>query len=432
MRDLLVFGIVLASLPFALRHTWVAVMLWTWISVMNPHKLTYGFAFNAPLAAVAAGAALISLFVTRDKLRLPWTPPVVVLFLFVMWMCLTTAFAMDPVRSWEQLNKVLKVQLMTAIALAALHERKHIELFVWINTLSVGYYGFKGGIFTLLTGGGNRVWGPPGGFFEDNNHLAVALIMVVPLMYYLRMVSTRPWVRRGLLMLMLLSAAAALGTQSRGGLLAILAMGLVFWYRSDRKVLVGLITLVFAAALVAFMPGSWEERMSTIQHYEQDRSASQRLDAWQTGINVANSRPLGLGFAMYYDGAITAIYAPPGVQTIRAAHSIYFAVLGEHGYVGLLLFALIWWLSFRVAAQLRRQARNRPEVAWVHALAGMCQVSLVGYLVGGTFLSLSYFDLPYNIMVILVVTQRWLLENSKLPSAAPSAATAQLKPQVPT
>jgi probable O-glycosylation ligase (exosortase A-associated) len=388
-------------------------MLWTWISVMNPHKLAYGFAANAPLAAVAAGAALISLFVTRDKLRMSWSPPVIALILFVLWMCLTTAFAVNLEESAGRLNQILKIQFMTAVALMALQERKHIEMFIWVAMLSIGYYGFKGGLFTLLTGGGHRVWGPPGGFFQDNNAFAVAVIMVIPLMYYLRTVATRPWVRRGLLVLMLLTSAAALGTQSRGGLVAICAMGLVFWYRSDRKVLVGLIILLVSVALLAFMPGSWEARMSTIQTYEQDASASQRIEAWQTAINVANSRPLGLGFSMY-DWATTAIYAPPGLTTIRAAHSIYFAVLGEHGYVGLFLFVLIWWLTFRVAAQLRRQARNRPELAWVHALAGMCQVSLVAYLVGGAFLSLSYFDMPYNIMVILVVTERWLLENSKL------------------
>ena len=38
----------------------------------------------------------------------------------------------------------------------------------------------------------------------------------------------------------------------------------------------------------------------------------------------------------------------------------------------------------------------------------MCQTSLVGYAVGGAFLSLAYFDLPYNIVVILVVTTQWL------------------------
>jgi hypothetical protein len=41
----------------------------------------------------------------------------------------------------------------------------------------------------------------------------------------------------------------------------------------------------------------------------------------------------------------------------------------------------------------------------------MIQVSMVGYAVGGAFLSLAYFDLPYNIMVVLVGCRYWLLER---------------------
>jgi putative inorganic carbon (HCO3(-)) transporter len=202
-------------------------------------------------------------------------------------------------------------------------------------------------------------------------------------------------------------------------------MGLVFWYRSDRKVMAGLMILVVATALLAFMPSTWEQRMATIQTYEEDASASQRLQAWQTAINVANHQPLGGGFAMY-EWHTSGIYAPPGVTYIRAAHSIYFSALGEHGYIGLLLFVLIWWLTFRVAGQVRKQSKNRPEVAWVHELAGMCQVSLVGYLVGGAFLSLAYFDVPYNILVILVVAQRWLKEGAS--KQEPAGAFGSAKP----
>ncbi|MQM29102.1 MAG: putative O-glycosylation ligase, exosortase A system-associated [Candidatus Accumulibacter phosphatis] len=410
MRDLLMLGIILVSLPFALRHTWVAVSFWTWISIMNPHKLTFGFIHNAPVAAVAAGAALLSLVITRDKLRMPWTPPVVVLFLFVLWMCVTTAFAIDPAGSVPQLSKILKIQLMTAVALLALHERKHIQIFIWVNVLSIAYFGVKGGIFTILQGGASRVWGPPGGFIEENNALAVAIIMIIPLIYYLRTVYSSAWMRLGFLGMMLLCAFSALGSQSRGALVAVSAMSLVLWYRSQKKVVVGIGLVVVAASLLAFMPASWEQRMGTIQTYEEDQSAMGRIHAWQTAINIANSRPLGAGFSMY-DWTVHAMYSPPGTEKPRAAHSIYFSVLGEHGYGGLCLYLLMWWLVFRLAGRMRKDTKGIAKVVWVYELVGMCQVSLVGFFVGGAFLSLAYFDLPFNILVILVVTQRWLNEG---------------------
>ena len=409
MRDLLLLAIVLGTIPFALRHTWIAVLLWTWISVMNPHKLAFGFAYNAPFAAMAAGAALVSILFSRDRLKWTFSPPVVVLILFVLWMCITTAFAFYPALSWVQLNKVLKIQLMTFVAMAALRERKHIELFIWINAVSIGFYGFKGGLFTISTGGASRVWGPPGGFIEGNNEIALAIVIAIPLMNYLRMVSTQQWVRLGLLAAMVLSAVAAIGTQSRGALLAVSAMGLVLWMRSEKKFVTGVVVACVAVLLVNFMPESWTQRMSTIQNYQDDGSALGRINAWWMTFRVANDNFFGGGYEIYTP-LLFAKYAP-FPDDLHVAHSIYFSVLGEHGYVGLLLFLLLWGLAFRTVGQIRRDARKQIETEWAYHLAGMCQVSLVGYAVGGAFLSLAYFDLPYNILVILVITARWLQEK---------------------
>jgi len=63
------------------------------------------------------------------------------------------------------------------------------------------------------------------------------------------------------------------------------------------------------------------------------------------------------------------------------------------------------------AARVRRRAKKVPEAQWVYNLAGMLQVSMVGYAVGGAFLSLAYFDLPYNVLVILVACDRWMAEE---------------------
>lgn len=420
MRDLLLILMLLGTLPFAFKHTYVAVLLWTWISIMNPHKLAYGFANDAPFAMVAAVAALVSLIVTKDKLKLPKEAPVVVLICFVMWMTITTMAAFYPDESFVQLKKVIKIQLMTLIALAALQERRHIEMFIWVNVLSIGFYGIKCGIFTIMTGGGYRVWGPPGGFIEGNNEIAVALIMSIPLMNYLRLVTSHKWVKIGLSSMMVLTAVAALGTQSRGALLALLGMVAVLWVRSDKKFAMGVVVALVGVLLVAFMPASWEERMNTIKEYEEDGSAMGRINAWWLAFNIANKRITGAGFEAYTPETFAAF--APNPADIHVAHSIYFSVLGEHGYIGLFLFLLLWVHTLRVAGKIRTKTRNCKDLEWLFHLAGMSQVALVGYAVGGTFLSLAYFDLPYNIMVIVVVGHRWLLErHAKNADRAPGA-----------
>ena len=429
MRDILVTAIVLGTLPFVLRHAYIGVYLWTWLSVMNPHRLTWGFAYSAPFAAMAAGATLIALVFTKDPVRLPRSGTLYVLIMFVLWMCLTTALAIFPGDSVVWLVRVLKIMLMTVVAMAVLHEKEHIQTFVWVNTLSLAFFGVKGGIYTIRTAGGGMVWGP-GGFIEGNNEIGLAILMTIPFLYYLRLTADNKWVRRGLVAAMLLCAVAVLGTQSRGAFLAIAVMSVVLWWRSPKKLLFGAGAVVAGIAVLSVMPWSLEERIRSITEYETDGSAVGRLNAWETAINVANGRPTGAGFEMY-NPTVWQIYAPnPEEQRasdpsiVRAAHSIYFQVLGEHGWIGLGLFLILWLMTWREASRLRKRARGDPQFDWVFHLAGMSQVSLVGFAVGGAFLSLAYVDFAYNIMIVLVVTQRWLASQLTTRDA-PAAASAR-------
>lgn len=408
LRDMFITAIVLGVLPLALKHPWIGINLWTWLSVMNPHKFTWGFAYNAPFAALAAGVTLIGLFVTKDRVRLPADKVVIILIVFFCWMLLTTWTAIDPVRSMVQLNKVWKIQLMTLVAIAVLQNRRHLQVFVWVNVLSLAFFGVKGGLFTLQRGGVERVWGPPGGFIEGNNELALALVMAIPLMYFLRSQESRRWLRNVLLGMMLLTAISVLGTQSRGALLAIVAMATVLWWRSTNRFSTLLPILLVGVLLFAFMPESWFDRMQTIQNYEEDGSAMGRINAWWTMFHIANDRIMGAGF-MAYTREIYNLYAPDPSRVL-VAHSIYFQVLGEHGWPGLFLFLLVWLAGWRLASQIRGRAAADDEQRWLATLAGMCQVSLVGYAIGGAFLSLAYFDLPYNILVMLVVARRLLMQ----------------------
>ena len=413
MRDGLLLLVYVPALLYAVRYTWAAVLLWTWVSLMNPHQLAYGFTSEAPLAALAAGAALVSLLYNHNRWRNLRQPVVLALVLLLCWMGVTTATAFHPEESWLQLSKVLKIQLMALVAMVALRERKHIEWFVWANVLSIGFYGFKGGVFTIATGGEHHVWGPPNSFIEGNNELALALVMVLPLVNYLRLHSARFAWRAGMLLLMALCMVAVAGTQSRGALLAFCAMAAMLWLRSHHKIVTGLAVALASFGVLALMPAAWEQRMRSIQSYDADGSAMGRINAWWTTWHLANDRATGGGFDIYTP-EIFARYAPDP-SDIKVAHSIYFSVLGEHGYVGLLLFLLVWWLALHLSGQIVRDAGPNSEHAWARDLALMCQVSLLGYAVGGAFLSLAYFDLPYNLVVLLVAT-RGLLPRTRRPA----------------
>lgn len=406
MRDIVLASFIFGAVPFILWRPTIGVFFWVWVSVMNPHRLTHGFAYDLPFAQVIAIATLVGMLFSRAPKRLPLTPVTVVLAMMVVWMIVTTAFGLDPAGSVDLLGRHLKILFMVFISMYLLHSKLHVQALICVLAASVAFYGIKGGVFTVLSGGATRVWGPAGSYIEENNALAVATIMTIPLLYYLFLQAKTRWMRWGLLASMLLCGLSALGSHSRGALLAIGTMFVFLWLKSSRK-LVALIVLAIAIpAAIGFMPDRWDERMRTIEHYDQDSSSMGRINAWGMAWNLALDRPLGGGSEIYNE-SIFRRYAPYPIEEVshQGAHSIYFQMLGEQGFLGLGLFLLLWFLVWRDASWITKQARNRDEFRWAANLASMIQVSLIGYAVGGAFLYLAYYDVPYNLLVAIVVTR---------------------------
>ena len=211
--------------------------------------------------------------------------------------------------------------------------------------------------------------------------------------------------------------------------MAIVVMGLDVGLKSKRKVVVGLILVAAAFAVVAFAPAEWDERMESINTYEQDASAMGRINAWGMAYNLAKARLTGGGFEIY-EPEIFATYAPDP-SLFLAAHSIYFQVLGEHGFPGLAIYLTLWWFVWRTAGKLANHRDRLDETAWCRDLGTMTQASLVGFGVGGAFLSLASFDLPYDLMVLVVLARRWVTrrgwEESSVAGTVP-APLAQVPP----
>jgi putative inorganic carbon (HCO3(-)) transporter len=424
MRDMILGPLIFGLAAYGLVHPWVGMLGWTWLSIMNPHAYSWRLS-SMPVAAVMAGATLFGFLLTKDRRQFFVTRETAVLMLFMLWMCITLPFSIDFDQSVPLWNRVMKIDMMILAAMVVLYSRQHLVALVWVLVGSIGFYGVKGGLFTLATGGSYRVWGPEGSYVEGNNEIALAFVMTIPLMRFLQLTASSRWVRRGLSIAMLLCAVAALGSQSRGALLALAAMAAVLWWRGDKK-LVGIVVLLVAGtAMLSFMPEQWWDRMGTINTYEQDDSAKGRINAWWMAWNLAKSNFFGGGF-MVSEPSIFAMYAPDP-RDVHAAHSIYFMVLGEQGFVGLFLFLLLWSFVWFTAGRLRTQGRKLPQTLWLSHLGAMCQVSLAGYATGGAFLSLSYYDLPYNILILVVLGRRWLdgreWVNEEAESALKLAAT---------
>ncbi|MCY4744639.1 putative O-glycosylation ligase, exosortase A system-associated [Pelomonas sp. UHG3] len=405
MRDLILLSLIGWCCLQAFRRPWIGLMCWTWISIMNPHQLSWAVR-SLPVAAAVGGASLLGLLITRDRRDFSTSRETITLMLFMAWMCITLPFSILFDDSYELWTRVMKIDLMILVALVVLHSKRHAMLLAWVLVVSIGFYGVKGGLFTLATGGSYKVWGPDNTYIAGNNEIALAIVITIPLMRFLQMQMQAKWAKMTMTFCMACMAMAALGSHSRGALLALAAMASVLWWRSNSKGVGAIVMVVLAVGLLSAMPQEWWDRMNTIKTYEQDDSALGRINAWHMAWNLAKDRVFGGGF-MVSTAPIFAMYAPEPMR-VHAAHSIYFMVLGEHGFIGLGLFLTLFCFVWGTAGTLRKKGVAQPQTQWLSDLGGMVQVSLAGYAVGGAFLSLSYWDLPYNLMILTVIGKRWL------------------------
>ncbi len=418
IRDFIVLAIILGSVPYILKRPHVGILMWAWVSYMNPHRLTWGFAHDFPVAAIVGGTFLVSLIISKEPKKLPWSPILYVWFTFIFWMNVTTVFALTPDWAYREWNRAMKIQLMAILTLMVMRSRERINALVWVIALSIGFFGIKGGLFAIRTGGQFSVVGPPESFIAGNNEIGFALVMVLPLMRYLQMQLKKRWQVMAMGFIMLLCGLSILSTYSRGALLALAAMlGFLVW-RSRKRGLMILVGILAIPAMLAFMPAQWSDRMNTIKTYQEDGSAMGRINAWWFAYNLVLDRPVvGGGFGAFTPELFYR-YAPVP-EDVHDAHSIYFEVLGEQGFVGLALFLTLGLMAFFSCRWIIQQTQRREKLRWAYDLGSMLQASLIGYGVGGAFLGLAYFDLPYHLIGLAILTKLFvarelgLLENPR-------------------
>lgn len=421
------------AVPIGFFRPWLGVLAWTWIGLMNPHRLTWTIR-DWPVAEGVAISTLLGLVLTQDRRRIPLSFETVVLGLLVVYFTITTAVAWYPAAAWPMWERVMKIYLFTFVTTMLIFRRDRIRLLMLVVVFSLGFFGIKGGIFSILTGGQYRVWGPPGSFIGDNTALGLALCMTLPLALVAARQETNKWLRRALYAVFWLSIPAILFTYSRGAFLGLLAVLAPMGWRYKGRVLVLLVLggLVFYMA-DNLLPDKWIERQATTLNYEQDHSAMERIQAWGVATNIALHRPLfGAGFN--FTSGISnsrwlgyANFVDEWAHEARAAHSIYFQVLGEHGIIAFLLFCALLFGTFWRLRRLAAQAHT-AETAWIGGYARGVQLSLIPYMVAGAFLSLSYFDLFYYLVALSAILHREYAEATA--AAAVQADRALLDPEL--
>lgn len=261
----------------------------------------------------------------------------------------------------------------------------------------------------MFSGDGERHYIASGSFLGDGNDFALSVNIAVPFCLFLMLeaqsVSKKLFYAGTLAVLVL----AVVATQSRGGILALAAVGFYYWLKHDRKIL-GIIGIVVVVVfIVAVAPPQFFDRMETLTQTgeKMEGSAQGRILAWTSAVRMAADHPfLGVG-AGHFPTKYGAEYPPEGFRKNaipwQTAHSSYFLILGELGIPGIIFLLGIIVSNLLAGERTLRETRPRSPNRDLTSrnLVVALNASLIAFMVGGAFLSGTYYPHVYLLAALL-------------------------------
>ena len=421
MRDLAFIGFLLALIGMGFRRPFLFVLAYIYIDIVSPQRLTYLLLNSVPISLIAAALAVGGWALIDDKRDVRVAPRQFLILILLIYCGITTLHADFPAPALDKWAWVWKSLAFAMFLPLTLRTRLRIESLLLFMVLSAASIIIVGGIKTLASGGGgygelNLMVTSNSGLYEGSTISTVA-VAIVPLILWFTKFGTvfRPdWkVKLFAYALAFSCLLIPIGTATRTGLLCIGLLALLMLRDVKRRLLyLGLLGVV-TVGVVPFLPAAFTQRMSTIQSYQGDASASTRLAVWKWTIGYAKDHPFGGGFEAYrqnqirYDtvqvvdqGAQATVDKTLEVDEARAYHSAYFEMLGEQGYPGLALWLGINLIGLWRMELLRRRYRRSsdPGEAWIAPLAGALQAAHIIYLLGAAFVAIAFQPFVFELI----------------------------------
>lgn len=406
MRDLGFAAIVVMMLPMAVMSTFVGVLLWVWVAMLSPSDSLTGFMAGVPLNKMVVGLVVLSMIAPRQKKSLYLDSAGIALVLFCVSATISSQISISSVDSTSEIfQKLMKESALALCIMWVITTRLRIQALVVTVVLALAFIGVKEGLIGVLTGGGHKITGI--GSVGDNNALATALLMMLPFALYVsRHLELRP-AKLAVLAVAGLSLVTILLTKSRGGFGGLVVLAVLLVLNSDKKA-IGLVGVAAVCGAILFLaPPEIFSRLDTVNNLQADGSAVGRFVAWKVSLLIALANPVfgGGGHAVQFFpvwdhfipliGSVDFISTPTVPSYALAAHSIYFEILGDNGFLGFGLYLSVIAATLLNCLSIRRMARPYPELRWARELAQAAILSIIMYLTTGALLSMGYFELFY-------------------------------------
>ncbi|MEP7304812.1 MAG: O-antigen ligase family protein [Acidobacteriota bacterium] len=423
LRTILVLLILVPGIVRALWDRYAALLLYLWFAFFRPQDWMW---IDVTGLRLSLFLGLLLLFPSLLSGILPNIshPLSIGALLFLVSTLLAQIGAVDQSVGWQWIDFLTRLILVCLLTVSLVRTPRRFIGVVAVVACSLGFYGTKAGLASLIAGGVQFGDGLAGAFVDSNGY-ALAVVMSMPLLFVagenadlLLGNLLRPWIRTlfrlGCFAAMPLCAFCVVSTFSRGGFLGLTAALLAYiaLHRYRVPMLLVLSALAVGAYFFVPLPKGYAERLSTIQNYDEinEESAIARLHFWRVAVRMAEAQPLGVGLKNYEAAYDKYDFLQGRYGSARSVHSSHFEVLAELGFFGAAVWIGLFVYSFAAAFRIRRVSR-RPGLPpdsshFLLTTSTALLASMVGFLVGGSFIALMLNDLTWVTFSLVAALDR--------------------------
>jgi probable O-glycosylation ligase (exosortase A-associated) len=416
VRDILLIAFVGICTATALFRPFIGLLAFTFLGFFAPQSIVWGIAKTLPLSLIVAVGTIAGFLMGPEHKKMRMQRETVIILALWTVFCFTTIFAINPPEAYDRLIYVSKILIMMLLATYLVNSAERLRLLLVVVAISIGFYGLKGGVFSILSGGNYTVFGPEKNYLFANNAIGLSMSMNLPLLYYLHESEKTYWLRWLFKGMLVFSVPAVICTFSRGAWLGMAVAIGVLVLRSRRKLLMMvlaplLLVVVFTLSAI-IIPERVDQRFDELVNYQQEASAESRFWNWELGRRVGFANPLHGGGFDYYSREIYERYYPEFLSRwpgkVWSCHSIWFTIFGEHGFPGIILWIGLIISCFISIRKIRSSELNLETPMLPPGYATALEASLSSFIVAGTFLDAAYFDIYFYIVVFIIIYKQLL------------------------
>ncbi|MFL5613849.1 MAG: O-antigen ligase family protein [Gemmatimonadaceae bacterium] len=392
----------------------LALFILILVNISRMHEY-FGIIGRLRPAFVATGVALICVLLQPKLLSFStvmryW--PGKILFGFFIFACLSVPFGISQGGAGNYLiEEYSKIILAAFLVAAATPTARELFVFVWGYVASVAALGFMSlFVFKLHSYDGYSRLASM--FSYDSNDAGLALLVGLPLAT-LTLQTSRRFGRIVSATTIITTAAAIARTGSRGALVGMGVVGVLFLFALRHIAISKRIAVLVAAvvAIFAFAPPGYWRQMSTVLRPEEDYN-------WTTKDGRKEVALRGLGYMMAYpvfgiginnfekaecvisDKARDHVDGQP--LRCTAPHNSWVQAGSELGVGGLLMWAA---LLFGGVFSMRRLQKRLPaywesgtrEERFLYLAPPALSLAMIGFIITSTFLSFAWLDVVYTL-----------------------------------